>query len=130
MMLQDMSIQMLGRMSHGGYLTEQVRTQGAETRDLPTLGDLGEGKHAASKAKRRHGKFAQVQATVRCKTLLLLVWIALLVEVQYKLDEVQCELVLRNLSSSLLLALRYWLLGVSLDSLDSDRSTIRPFDLY
>src|SRR5664279_5098968 len=110
-----------------GYLTEQVRTHGAETCNLPTL---GEEKYAASKAKRRHGKFTQVQATVRCKALLLLVWIALLVEVRYKLDEVQCELVLRDLSSSLLLVLHYWLLGVSLDSLDSDRSTIRPFDLY
>src|SRR5664279_2527446 len=110
-------------MSHGGYLTEQVRTQGAETRDLSILGDLGEGKNAASKAKWRHGEFTQVQATVRCKALLLLVWIALLVEVQYKLDEVQCEIVLRNLSSSLLFVLHYWLLDVSLDSLDSDLPT-------
>src|SRR5664279_2412636 len=66
-----------------------------------------------TKLKKTQG-VTQVQATVRCKALLLLVWIAQLVEVQYKLEEAQCELVLRNLSSNGLPVFRYWLFAISL----------------
>src|SRR5664279_1190990 len=51
---------------------------------------LGRGKTRRTEGRRR--EFTQVQATVRCKTLLLLVWIAMLAELQYNGELVELSL--------------------------------------
>src|SRR5664279_1550885 len=70
-----------GEWSTKGISQYQVRTHGAERCSLTISLEPRRGEE--QRTRWRHREFTQVQATVRCKTLLLLVWIALLGEVQY-----------------------------------------------